>query len=159
MIKTLRAMLDTNVYAFLYEKDFPRITKLVEEKKLVVYGCKIIRNELREIPKSAKVEGKSYRNKMLSIYDSLTKRHSVPVEKLVEILASEYWKNYKGGTSKRKIFSDFLIVAAATIHKLDIIVSEDESTMKSEPAIKAYDEANKKNGFKTPKFIEIEKLV
>jgi hypothetical protein len=77
-------------------------------------------------------------------------------------LAEEYWKDYKsnkGGTSKRKIFPDFLIVAVATIHWLDIVVSEDNKTMKSRIALKAYNKINKEKKFNTPKFISLNELI
>jgi len=120
--------------------------------------ARTIRDELREIPKFLTVEGKSYRQILLAIYDQITKNHSYPLESLSETLEEEYWKAYKGGVAKRKIFPDFLIVAIATIHRLDIIVSEDERTMKSRPAIAAYRQVNGQKELQTPKFIKIEEL-
>ena len=159
MKEPLRALLDTNTYEILYKKQFANLVKLIESNLVIIYGCKIVRDELREIPKSVKVDGKSYRSVLLSLYDEFTKNHSFPVEDLVGDLAEKYWGFYKGGTSKRKIFPDFLIVAVATLHRLDIVVSADDKTMKSNPAKKAYDKVNLKNGFKTPRFITLEKLV
>ncbi|MBI4045167.1 MAG: type II toxin-antitoxin system VapC family toxin [Candidatus Diapherotrites archaeon] len=154
-----RVLIDTNVYEKLYEYDLDRIYGLIESGRIIVYGCKVVRDELREIPPSVRVNGKSYRNQLLSLYDDLVGKHSLPTESIIEFLAEEYWKEYAGGISKRKIFSDFLIVATASIHKLDIIVSNDGHSMKSNPAIKAYDKSNQVNGFVTPKFVSIEKLV
>lgn len=158
MKEQLRAMLDTNTYEILYKKDLQQILNLIESNCLIVYGCKVIRNELRNIPKTLSIEGKSYRQIMLAIYDKLTKNHDYPVESLAETLAHEYWKAYKGGVPKRKIFPDFLIVAISTIHRLDIIVSEDEKTMKSRPAINAYTQVNSQKELQTPRFIKIEEL-
>jgi len=158
MKEPLRAMLDTNTYEVLYRKDLSQLLELVESNCLIVYGCKIIRDELREIPKTLTVEGKSYCQILLAIYDKITKNHSYPLESLSETLAEEYWKAYKGGVAKRKIFPDFLIVAIATIHRLDIIVSEDERTMKSRLAILAYKQVNGQKELQTPKFIKIEEL-
>ena len=155
----LRAMFDTNVYEVLYREDLSRLFELIKSRKLLVYGCKVIRDELREIPKSARVNGKSYRGLLLSIYDDLTKNHVYPVESVVEVLAGEYWRAYKGGVPKRKLWPDFLIVAVASIHGLDIIVSEDNRTMKSMPAARAYGKANKKNGLETPRFISLKEVV
>jgi len=152
-------MLDTNTYEILYKESLPEFYKLIESSRLLVYGCKIVRDELREIPKSAKVDGKSYRRLLLSIYDDLTKNHVFPVETIVEALAEEYWLEYAGGVSKKKLRPDFLIVAVAAIHHLDIVVSGDDRTMKSKPVIRACNKANKKNGFETPRFISLQKLV
>ena len=151
-------MFDTNIYQSLYDAHQEKILKLVQSGKLVVYGCKTIRDELRDIPKHVKYDGKGLRNLLLQIYDGLVKNHSYPVGKPIETLAEEYWSDYQGGVSKRKIFPDFLIVATATIHKLDIIVSHDDKTMKSKVAIKAYKKTNERNGFETPDFIPLEKL-
>jgi len=158
MKEPLRAMLDTNTYEILYRKNLPQILNLIESNYLIVYGCKTIRDELREIPKNLSVEGRSYRQILLAIYDKITKNHSYPVESLAETLAEEYWKAYKGGVAKRKIMPDFLIVAIATIHRLDIIVSEDEKTMKSGPALRAYKQVNTQKELQTPRFIKIEEL-
>lgn len=155
----LRVMIDTNVYERLFKYDLERILQLVENEKISVYGCRTIRDELREIPRSVLIDGKSYRKLLLSIYDDLIGKHSYPVETIAESIAEGYWKEYRGGVPKRKIFPDFLIVAISTIHRLDIIVSGDERTMKSDPAKKAYYTINHKNGFTTPKFISLEELV
>ncbi|MFH1225274.1 MAG: hypothetical protein V1676_05730 [Candidatus Diapherotrites archaeon] len=120
--------------------------------------AKTIRDELREIPKTIAVEGHNYRQTLISIYDRITKNHSYPVESLAETLAEEYWRAYRGGTAKRKMMPDFIIVAIATIHRLDIIVSEDERTMKSRKALQAYKEVNRQKDLETPKFIKIEEL-
>jgi len=154
----IRAILDTNVYEYLYKYDLARIDRLIEKGELVVYGCKVIRDELREIPREFKADGKSYRNILLGIYDTIIGEHSFPVEKIIEVLAEEYWVEYAGGVAKRKLFPDFLIVATATIHNLDIIVSQDDRTMKSNPARKAYEKANQRNGFETPRFISLKEL-
>ena len=156
--KQLKAMIDTNLYERIFKYDLQRILELIGREKILVYGCKTIRDELRNIPKSVRFEGKSYRGQLLSLYDDLVGKHSFPVENVAESLAMEYWEEYKGGVPKRKIFPDFLIVSTATIHNLDIIVSGDERTMKSGPAKKAYDIANRNNGFTTPRFISINEL-
>ncbi|MFH1696598.1 MAG: hypothetical protein ABH854_01675 [Candidatus Diapherotrites archaeon] len=156
--KPLRAMLDTNTYEVLFSMDPLPIARLVRAGRLIVYGCKAIRDELRGIPPSVKVGGRSYRNMLLSLYDEFTRNHSYPVESLAETLAEEYGQAYKGGVSKRKMMPDFLIVAIATIHRLDIIVSEDEKTMKSGPAMRAYAQVNKRKSLETPRFIKVREL-
>ena len=157
--KQLRAIIDTNVYEFLYKQDLERVAALIENGILVVYGCKIIREELREMSKDFKIKGKNYRIILIGIYDRLVGKHFIPTDKLVDVLSEEYWVNYIGNVPKRKIFSDFQIVATATIHSLDIIVSEDNRTMKSDNAIKSYNIVNGRNGFVTPKFVSLEELI
>jgi predicted nucleic acid-binding protein len=154
-----RVLLDTNIYEFLLRYDFHRVKSLVEGGRIVVYGCKVIRDELRDIPRTAKYDGKSFRNLLLGIYDILVKNHSFPVENLIEVLAEEYWEEYRGGAPKRKIMPDFLIVATATIHNLDIVVSGDDKTMKSRQSLAAYYRVNEKNALETPKFVTLKELI
>ena len=155
----LRAMFDTNTYEFLLEKELPQILWLVESGNLVVYGCSVIRDELRKIPKNAKFEGKSYRSTMLNLYDKLVKRHSVPMDKVAETLANGHLAEYKGGTARHKLNSDFLIVAVATLKNLNIVVSEDNKTLKSRFALLAYNKVNSKNGLSTPRFLSVKELI
>jgi hypothetical protein len=77
----------------------------------------------------------------------------------ISSLASKYFIVYKelGGTAKEKdIENDFLIVAAASIKSLDVVVSEDNKTMKDRTAMKSYEIVNKLNGLRTPEFIGYE---
>ncbi|HLC79204.1 MAG TPA: hypothetical protein VJG83_02120 [archaeon] len=152
-------MLDTSVYEFLVLDRLDDLTKKIEEGKIIVYGCSIVRKELRETSKSAKLKGKSFRNALLSAYDSATDKHSYPAESIVDFIAEEYWKEYEGGISKRKFMNDFRIVALASIHNLDIIVSEDNHSMKSGMAIETYRKVNQRNGFRTPVFYSINQLL
>ncbi len=154
-----RAMLDTNVYEFLYLQHLDSLNKLIDEGRIVVYGCKIVRDELRDISPKLKHKNKSFRNLLLNIYDELTEKHSYPIEDVVENLAEQYWKEYDGGIPKRKLMNDFRIVAISSIHNLDLVVSEDDNSMKSAPAIRAYLKANNANGFRTPAFYSIKELI
>ena len=75
-----------------------------------------------------------------SLGDGL-KSHGLSDEK-VEELAELYFKKYKenGGIQEktRNFMNDLLIIACASIKGFDVIVSDDEKTMKSSIAIKAY---------------------
>ena len=159
MPRQLRVMLDTSVYEFLVLRYLDDLNKLIHEGEIIVYGCNIVRKELREIPKGAKLEGKSFRNAMLSAYDDVTDKHSYPAENVVDFIAEEYWKEYEGGIAKRKLMNDFRIVAVSSIHNLDVIVSEDNHSMKSRLAIEAYMKVNGRNGFRTPMFYSISQLL
>lgn len=61
-----------------------------------------------------------------------------------------------GIVSKPEIGNDFLIVACATAHSMDIVVSSGKNSMFSEPALRAYDiiKAVEKKG--TPRLITYE---
>ena len=154
-----RVLFDTNVYELLLtQENLDKIEDLVVGGSIIAYGCKTIRDELRDIPKSKKIGNRNLRNTLLSAYDKLVKDRSYPVGSEIEALAREYLTEYSGGVPRAKIYPDFKIVAAATIHRLDIIVSEDDRTMKSNPAMRAYQNVNGKKMYVTPGFISLEKL-
>jgi len=54
-----------------------------------------------------------------------------------------------------KLKDDFLIVACASFYKLDIVVSEDNRTMFSKEALKAYKKVNLRERLRTPKCISL----
>ncbi len=159
MPRQLRVMLDTNVYEFLKLQYLDPLSKLINEKKITVYGCRVVRKELRDIPRAAKLNGKSLRNILLGIYDELTQNHDYPLDGIAEGIAEQYWKEYEGGISKRKLIDDFKIAAISSMHNLDIVVSEDDNSMKSGHAIRAYLKVNNLNGFRTPAFYSLKKLI
>ena len=159
MPRQLRVMLDTSVYEFLVLRYLDELNKLIHEGQVIVYGCSVVRKELRETSKSEKLEGKSFRNALLSAYDDVTDKHSYPAENVVDFIAEEYWKEYEGGIAKRKMMNDFRIVAVSSIHNLDIVVSEDNHSMKSRLAIEAYMKVNQRNGFRTPMSYSISQLL
>ncbi len=103
--------------------------------------------------------GKSLRNILLGIYGELTQNHDYKLDGIAEDTAEQYWKEYEGGISKRKLIDDFKIVAISSMHNLDIIVSEDDKSMKSGHAIRAYLKVNNLNGFRTPAFYSLKRLI
>ncbi|MBI4044399.1 MAG: hypothetical protein HY392_01700 [Candidatus Diapherotrites archaeon] len=153
-----RAMFDTSVYKLLLEGRLVRIKELVKSSKLIVYGCKVVRDELRETSPSYKFNGKSLRNLLIFTYDSLVGKRSYPVGNEIEALAKEYLDAYAGGVSKYKLFNDFKIVATATAHRLDVVISEDDRTMKSIHARKAYSLVNQSKMYETPEFKSVKDL-
>lgn len=86
------------------------------------------------------------------------KERSCPIRHEIEVLAQEYLSAYRGGVPKSKVLPDFKIVATATMHKLDIVVSEDDRAMKSSTAIKACNQVNARKICQTPALIKLEKL-
>ena len=158
MDRQLRVMLDTNVYEFLELQYLDPLSKLINEKKIVIYGCRVVRKELRDIPRTAKLKGKSLRNILLGIYDKLTQNHDYQLDSIAENIAEQYWKEYEGGISKRKLMDDFKIVAISSMHNLDIIVSEDNHSMASGSAKTAFSKANKINQLREPVFYSLKEF-
>ena len=149
-----RFIFDTNIYGeLIFDRDFLRLKEAVK-KNAVIHGFTIIRNELRDVPKQIKLEGKNLRIGLLHIYDELTsKSYSLTSE--IEKLGNDYYTAYRsfgGSKALREILNDFLIVACASQYSINIIVSEDNKTMLTENARKAYNTVNGLSNRKTPQF-------
>ncbi len=158
-MKQLRLLLDTNIYGFLILSEFKGIAvKLQEEENIVVYGSSVVRGELRAIPKEKSIEDGKVRMLALNLYDAIIGKHSLPLTDLIEFLASEYKREYKGHVASAKMTNDFLIVALASLNKLDIVCSEDNKTMRSIQARRAFEKVNEKNNLRTPTFIGLNQL-
>ena len=156
-----RILPDTNIFGELViDPDIGKIKEHFEKskEKLIIYGLGLIRNELRATPKPSKVEGKNLRVALLSLYDYFVKDHELKfdIEELDKIAGDYYnaYRSFGGSKSKKVMVNDFIIVACASKNNLDIVVSNDNITMLTENAIKAYDEINKILNLKTPKFID-----
>lgn len=132
-------------------------------KKIVVYGSDIIRRELRLIPKKVtipnghviKTASKKLRVSLLGLYDEIVKK-SYDTNQRILSLADHYYGTYRelgGSISKFKIINDFRIIACATLHDLDIVISEDDRTMFAENPIKAYKIVNSILEKRNPEFI------
>lgn len=151
MDKPLRVMLDTNVYGIVVGKETDAVlTKARDSHRTIFYGFSVVRKELRAIPSKWENAEGNFRSLLLDYYDKLIGVHTFVPTKRLESLAQQYSDEYSGGISKRKLWNDFLIVACASVHNLDIIVSEDKHSMQSELALKVYDAVNSKYGLKTP---------
>ncbi len=108
-----RLLLDTNIYGeFILDRDFLKLKEEIQNK-FVIHGFKIIRNELRDVPKEIKLERKNLRISLLHIYDELVKKD----------------------------------------YQIDVVVSEDNKSMLTENALKAYRIINALEKKKTPNFI------
>ena len=157
-----RIILDTNIYGFILKKDEPdRIEALIAKTDIIIYGVRVIRKELRDAPKKSTVYDRSrkavrnLRSSLLALYDTIAKKEYDVSEKM-ENLAAEYFTAYKefGGKGKwEDLETDFVIVACASIHNLDIVVSEDKDTMLSKEAVKSYRLVNALRKCKAPEFI------
>ena len=162
-----RVILDTNIYGLLAtdEDRLKIIDKLKNTNKLIVYGFKIVRNELRDIPASLKIQNKSLRIDLLNLYDAIVEEHNLDFDISLQGIANNYYLAYRelGGIKLREnILTDFMIVSAASLNNLDIVVSNDEKSMLTENAIRAYNLVNSVINKKTPKFMvyrELKKLL
>ena len=159
-----RILFDTSIYGYLESDPHTlEIIKIKYKKDFILYGCSTIRKELKNTPKEIVHEKHKVRIVLLNIYDSfiVKENHDLKYNKLVETLASDYFKEYRkngGSLSNDALKNDLIIIATATIYKLDIIVSADKKSMLSEKAIRSYMEVNKIYGMRDPEFILYEKF-
>lgn len=156
-----RSLFDTSVYGelILDTKSLTKIEKLIYNKSILVYGNKIIRNELRKLSAESRLGKFSKRILLLNLYDKLSSEHEIIIGDLIIILAKKYYEEYKrlGGTDSYNIIeNDFLIIASASIKELDIVVSHDTKTMLSRLSMNAYKKVNLENGLRNPNFIPYE---
>jgi|SRR3989344_4048878 len=155
---TIRIILDTSIYGKIIEDAIE--DKIVEKTNihkhdLTIYGIRMVRSELRAAPKHSK-DRYDLRIALLKLYDALTKGRELQIKPLASNLAILYYKGYRkngGSVSWNDMKNDMTIVAEATISKLDIVVSDDNRTMLSRPAKKAYYTVNKEHNMITPNFI------
>jgi len=163
--KIKRILFDTSVYGELVIE--PEIVKIIrklnESNEFVFYGIRLIRNELRDTPKEKKITNGKLRILLLEVYDSLVSKDNreLKTTDLIEVIANEYFLEYKkagGGFSHAAVINDFRIVACASLHGLDIVVSHDRKSMLSKKSIQAYRIVNDKFQLKNPNFKTYEKF-
>lgn len=154
-----RVLFDSSVYGKLViEEDILDIVRHKHKNhEFIIYGSKIIRDELRNTLRTILYKTRKLRILLLNIYDNfiIKDNHNLKFNKLIETLSYDYFKEYRknrGNLSHEAIKNDFIIVATATIYQLDIIVSDDQKTMLAEKAIKSYKAINQKYGLIDPKF-------
>ncbi len=161
-----RILLDTNIYGeMVMDPEIEEIRNIITKtKNIVIYGNDIIRKELRSVSKKVKIPNghaikiatKKLRISLLGLYDEAVKKSYDTNQKVIS-LADHYYETYcevGGSKSKSKIINDFRIVACATLHDLDIIVSEDDKTMSTENSIKAHKIVNSVLKKRDPGFID-----
>ena len=150
-------MLDTNIYgAVAKDEERSEIVEKIKMSKLIVYGFRTIRNELRDVPKKTKIGNKSLRIDLLSLYDSIVENHIIEFNDKIHAISENYYRAYRefGGIKpQNEIIIDFIIVSAASLNNLNIVVSNDEKSMLTENAVRAYNLINSVINKRTPKFI------
>ena len=159
MNQPLRVLLDTNGYdPFLEDSDLSKLLNAICANKILVYGFKVVRQELRDIPKNILYEKQNFRIVTLKLYDKIVQNHEYGLTPFVEKLAQEYSEFYAGTRSKDKMRKDFLIVACASIHQLDVLASNGHQTMLSDDAIKTYTKVNIENELPLPTFYSVDEF-
>ncbi len=158
-----RVILDTNIYGMLVlDLDIPVFKVLfMTSKDVIVYGLSIIRKELRNTSKRKTIGKENLRIQLLELYDLATKDRTFFLTPDIEHLADKYYDAYRsfgGKKSKSELCNDFLVVAAAVIHDLDVVVSQDSATLTSEVSLKAYSHVNELLKLKNPSFINYDKF-
>ena len=153
-----RLLLDTNIYGLIVERGEEEEFKvLVSKASAVVYGCSAVRKELRDTPKGRrKVTDhgtRNYRILLLQIYDDVIMNREIAIDEKTQELANKYLKRFSEITGKSVLDHlkiDFLLVASATLNKLDLIVSDDHKTLLSLDSMRAYNLVNELENLKTP---------
>ena len=159
-----RVIFDTNVYGFLFkEPDLEDLkVQLILSQDLIVYGYFQIRKELRNIAPKSKV-AKKLRNSLLVLYDTITHGRIFNQSSEVILLAEAYHEAYKTNGDihgwHTNIKYDFMLVACASLNRLDVVVSADRKTLRSRHALNAYDEVNAFRRLETPDFLDYSDLV
>ncbi len=155
----LRIILDTNIYGRLAEEpDREEIEKrIIENKEFMAYNFQLIRKEIRNIPKVTKAS-KKVRILLLNMYDRITDDHFIKNSVKIINLAKMYYNHYRslGGIYgwDTNIRVDFMIVACASAHNMDIVYSSDQRTMLGKITLKAYNNINTKENLRTPDFMD-----
>ena len=159
MKKELRVVPDTTIFGFLLnEKNISEILiKIKEDKYFKVVGLNIVRQEIKKVKKWKLKETKS---KILNIYESMIDTEK-NINSKVNSLAKKYYSKYLDLGGKKDfedLKTDLEIVAYASIHNIDIIISGDRETHNTthpKGAIfqTAYSEVNATDtNFRTPNF-------
>lgn len=160
----LRVIFDTNIYGLLaVEQHIDIIEKKIEQdKNFVVYGFQPIRKELRDTPSNLKLGKLNKRNLMLSLYDRITHGRYFQDSITINRLALKYYnayRHYNGVYNWNIVKIDFTIVACAVYYNLDIIYSEDNKTLVSRQALKAYHNVNIKENLRGVTFYTYKDLL
>ena len=92
----LRLIFDTNVYSSIAkDKNFNKIVeKIKDEKEIRIYGYKVIKEEIKDIPKSIKYENHKLRTFLINLYYDIIKEQ-YPESQSIKRLAEIYYKEFK----------------------------------------------------------------
>jgi hypothetical protein len=141
----IHVLFDTNIYGLLIEdaNSSQLVDWIAQDKSLMIHNFRLIRNELRHIPK------------ILAFYDRLVTRTVIQEARDLDELAAKYFDQYKaegGRQGRKKMLNDFKIVACASMKRFDLIFTEDRKTLQHPLAVKAYRLVNLRRNLRTPQF-------
>lgn len=155
-------ILDTNIYGkIIIDKNSLELIDKIVKSGLVVHNFELIREELRKTSKTKKIKRAKTRTTLLNAYDAITTNKRISENKKMAVLADRYFREYRklgGGVSRKNIISDFKIVACASVKGFDIIVSDDDRTMKSKNSMSAYNIINLQNKLRSPNFLSYNQM-
>ena len=152
-----RMLLDTNIYGLIVVDPESVIVKEgLKSAEIVIYGNSVIRKELRATP-PRRIDGINLRLDLLRLYDELVKKE-LEIKKQIADAYAQAYRELGGSISLAKLENDFLIVACSSAHNLGIVVSEDNSTMLNELAMKSYKIVNTALNLGLPRFIGYEEF-
>lgn len=164
MLTNDRVIFDTSVYGKLIER-FPKEVETLQlhallRKMCVIYSCNTIRKELRAAPRLPTTTGKDLRLTLLRLHDTIIRKQFLVNTHIVELTEHYFKKAKELGDVKVKSWStmnhDLTILASATVHGMDVIVSNDLKTMLGPFIMNAVKEINEMFGLSTPRFIPYE---
>jgi hypothetical protein len=141
----IHVLFDTNIYGLLIKdpKHLELAHRIAGDKSLMIHNLRLIRNELRGIPK------------ILPLYDRLVTKNVILDTTEIDELALKYFDQYKaegGRQGKKKMLNDFKIVACASLKRFDLIFTEDRKTLQHPLAVKVYRIVNLRRNLRTPQF-------
>lgn len=161
-----KILLDTNIYGLIIERNArEEFQELIKNASVIIYGCSVVRKELRDVPKKEYLnlgeEIKNLRIALLNFYDGITNGKEIKIDQKTEDLANKYLRYFSeitGKTMLNHLKNDFLLVACASIHQLNLIVSEDHRTLLSGDAVRTYNNINVTNKISMPGLFTYEEL-
>ena len=160
----LRALLDSNIYAAFLIGGLKVLHIKLERLKSLgsvrICGLAAIRRELKDAPKKLPGYNGNYVIDLLRLYDGLVDKDYEADERM-EKLVQAYFLAYKGcggGITEAKLSNDFLIVACASLKGIDVVVSDDKSSMLNAYAKKAYDAVNGAARLAVPRFLSLQEF-
>ncbi len=158
----VRMLFDTNVYGMLVvDPDVHTLLRSLATGSINVVNLSLIRQELRHTPKRISKSKRSARISLLNLYDQIVRGDPIQPNRRIDALADAFYREYRrqgGNVGRKKMMNDLKIVACASMAGCDIIASEDNRTMKSHRAQKAYGIVAVANNLRPPTFISYDQL-
>ena len=146
----MRLLLDTNIYGWALEKE--EIADLLaffaekkQTKEIIVLGSEIINKEINANPY------REARERMKELYQAVISGE-VRLTESVDSLANIYFNGCREKGIKITL-EDCSIVSSASLAAIDLIITDNRSTMSNPKSIEIFDSINRKRKLKTIKFM------